>query len=104
MLREHETVLGRIYQMSDTTFNYDGAILQTFTVVTTGTYDITAYGAQGGADENGTLGGQGAEIGGTFTLTAGEVLTIAVGGKGGDGGSPDEPYAGGGGGGTFVVE
>jgi hypothetical protein len=89
--------------MSDTTFNYDGAIVQTFTVVTTGTYDITAYGAQGGADANGTLGGQGAEIGGTFTLTAGEVVTIAVGGKGGDG-TGGEPYAGGGGGGTFVVE
>ena len=44
--------------MSGTTFNYDGAIVQTFTVVTTGTYDITGYGAPGGADENGTLGGQ----------------------------------------------
>jgi collagen type I/II/III/V/XI/XXIV/XXVII alpha len=88
--------------MSDT-FSYDGAIVQTFTVVTTGTYDITAYGAQGGADANGTLGGQGAEIEGTFNLTAGEVVTIAVGGKGGNG-AGGEPYAGGGGGGTFVIE
>ena len=63
---------------------------------TTGTYDIVAYGAQGGNAASGA-GGLGAEIGGDVSLTAGETLQIAVGGagvagtnsleSGGDGGS-----------------
>ena len=55
---------------------------------TTGSYQILAFGAQGGN----AAGGLGAEIGGDFTLTAGESLQIAVGGIGG-----------GGGGGSFVI-
>jgi hypothetical protein len=43
-------------------------------------------------------GGRGAEIGGDFSLTAGEMLRIAVGGAGSDG-----LRAGAGGGGSFVV-
>ncbi len=81
------------------TFGYTGAI-QTYTVQTTGTYDILAIGA-GGA--NGfymhTDGGLGAKIEDTFDLTAGEVLDVLVGGKGAKG--SDGP--GGGGGGSFVV-
>lgn len=80
----------------------------TFTAPSTGTYDIVAFGAQGG-----NSGGLGAEISGDFVLTAGETLTVAVGGSGGDGtvvpiisgGHAIGSYSGGsgGGGGSFVV-
>jgi hypothetical protein len=82
-------------------FTYTGSVI-TFTVPATGTYQILAFGAQGGS---GTFcgatcfigsGGRGAEIGGDFSLTAGENLQIAVGGAGLQG-------TGGGGGGAFVV-
>ena len=80
-------------------FNYIGSLVN-FTVPTTGDYQILAYGAQGGAGGFPTIiasGGLGAEIGGDFNLTFGEVLQIAVGGVGGSG------DGGGGGGGSFVV-
>lgn len=77
--------------------------LVTYTVPETGTYQIIAYGAQGGNDIfNGSVlgaGGLGAEIGGNFILTKGEVLQIAVGGAGSD----SNNAGGGGGGGSFVV-
>ena len=76
---------------SVTVFGYTG-FLQSYTVSTTGLYDITAFGAHGGG--LGSAGGSGAEIGGRLALTAGQTLTIAVGGAGGYGG---------GGGGTYVV-
>ncbi len=78
------------------TIIYSGSV-QTYTVGATGLYDITAYGAAGGTGGLGFSGGAGAEMGGDFNLTAGEVLDIYVGGTGGSG------DAGGGGGGTFVV-
>jgi hypothetical protein len=81
-------------------FDYTGSLVN-FTVPTTGTYQILAFGAQGGTvtllDMVGT-GGRGAEIGGDFSLTTGEMLQIAVGGSGGRVG-----LTGGGGGGSFVV-
>ena len=83
------------------TDNYSGSI-QKVTVTVTGSYDITAYGAQGGKFSNAvssTAGGNGAEIEGKFNLTAGETLEIVVGGYGGAGGGS----GGGGGGGTFVL-
>jgi hypothetical protein len=78
-------------------FAYTGSLI-TFTVPINGTYQIIAFGAQGG-NATGSPGGRGAEIGGDFTLTQGETLQIAVGGAGG---SQQNGYAGGGGG-TFVV-
>src|SRR5271165_4922085 len=76
-------------------FYYTGAEqTQTFLAPTTGVYDITAYGAEGG----GIYGGLGAEIGGAVTLSAGTTLTILVGGGGADGGG----ILGGGGGGGSV--
>jgi hypothetical protein len=79
-------------------FTYTGKLV-TWTVPKTGTYQILAYGAQGGnITRTGTGGGLGAEIGGDFILAAGEILQIAVGGAG----MPDVG-AGGGGGGSFVV-
>jgi hypothetical protein len=75
----------------------------TWKVPETGTYRIIAYGAQGGNDIfNGSVlgaGGLGAEIGGNFILTEGEVLQIVVGGAGSD----SNDAGGGGGGGSFVV-
>ena len=77
-------------------FNYTGSLV-TFTVPIAGTYQIVAFGAQGGGSMTGQnigVGGLGAEFGGNFNLTAGEILEIAVGGAG---------SGIGGGGGSFVV-
>ncbi len=67
-----------------TTFSNTGSIV-TYTVPATGIYDIVAYGAQGGPDTASSTGpvpgGQGAEIGGDVMLTAGQKLTVAVGGE-----------------------
>jgi hypothetical protein len=82
-------------------FTYTGSVVN-FTVPTTDTYQILAFGAQGGTVTFlGTVGagGHGAEIGGDFSLTAGEILQIAVGGSGGGVGGTSS----GGGGGSFVV-
>jgi hypothetical protein len=76
-------------------FTYTGKLV-TFTVPETGSYQILAFGAQGGPSAGASAGGRGAEIGGNFSLTAGEVLEIAVGGAA----APDTL---GGGGGSFVV-
>jgi hypothetical protein len=88
-----------------TTFTFTGAIVD-FTVPVTGTYQILAFGAQGGSAVGGNSGpsapgGKGAEIGGDFDLTKDEVLRIAVGGAGGNGGNGF--FYGGGGGGSFVI-
>lgn len=78
------------------TFNYTGSI-QTFTVpacVTSITID--ARGAAGG----GSIGGLGARMVGTFTVTYGEQLNILV----GEQGDPSIGQGAGGGGGTFVAD
>jgi hypothetical protein len=88
-------------------FTYSGGgPLVTFTVPTTDTYQILAFGAQGGSASLSDLfgdfvgvGGRGAQIGGDFGLTAGETLQIAVGGAGSD----LQGFGAGGGGGSFVV-
>jgi hypothetical protein len=74
-------------------FTYSGRLVD-FTAPITDTYQILAFGAQGGTVSFVGPGGRGAEIGGDFSLTAGEILQIAVGGAGSDTG---------GGGGSFVV-
>src|SRR5215470_8978704 len=83
-------------------FTYTGSLV-TFTVPTTDSYQILAFGAQAGNSEiragSFGVGGLGAEIGGDFSLTAGEILQIAVGGGGGSG----SRGGGGGGGASFVV-
>jgi hypothetical protein len=79
------------------TFTEDG-IIQVVTISVTGTYDITAFGAQGGGGDSLFLLGDGAEATGDIVLNAGTVLDILVGGEGGTGRN------GGGGGGSFVVE
>ncbi|MEO6842522.1 MAG: Hint domain-containing protein [Bradyrhizobium sp.] len=85
------------------TYSYTGHI-EKVTVAETGTYQIAAYGAQGGAGYHGptatqgTPGGDGAEVAGSFHLTKGEVLEIVVGGQGQNG-----YFGAGGGGGSFVL-
>jgi hypothetical protein len=92
---------GLAAQATPIDFTYTGSLVD-FTVPAAGTYQILAFGAQGGgttvAGFTG-VGGLGAEIGGDFTLNAGEILQIAVGGAGASG----VGAAGGGGGGSFVV-
>lgn len=81
--------------------------IQSWTVPTTATYTIDAYGAQGGYAwllNTSTInqGGLGARVRGDFALNAGDVITFVVGQKGTD--NPTNQRAGGGGGGTFVVK
>ena len=73
--------------------------IQEWLVPFTGTYVITAEGAQGDSAQAGFEGGRGAQLEGTFTLTAGSVLQIAVGQAG-----FANTSNGGGGGGSFVVD
>ncbi len=104
------------------TFSYTGS-LQTWTVPCINSVTITAFGAAGGTSNYQNLGpypgGSGAEIVGTFTVVAGNVLDIMVGQKGaidneGSGGggsfiwnssnSNKLMIAAGGGGGSYSVE
>jgi autotransporter-associated beta strand protein len=98
------TLISQPTKAGPTSFNYTGA-LQTYTVTTTGAYDITVYGAQGGsAGPSGIyLGGFGAEVSGVVELAAGDVLSIVVGGEGGIG-NFGSGHGGGGGGGSFVFD
>lgn len=91
------TVLG--YGQSDT-LKYTGAIQKYTVPACVDSITIIAKGAKGGdAGSGGYLGGLGASMKGTFSVSPGEVLNILVGQAGfkGTGG-------GGGGGGTFVVD
>jgi hypothetical protein len=80
------------------TYGYRGAS-QSITISTTGTYDLTAYGAAGG-DGAHTSPGDGAEVSADFVLQAGTVLELIVGGVGGQ----NPGGGGGGGGGSFIIE
>ena len=72
--------------------------IQYWTVPATGSYEITAAGAAGGQNTgHGHIGGYGAEMVGTFTLTGGDTIAIVVGQEGADGGEDA-----GGGGGSYV--
>jgi hypothetical protein len=89
-----------------TTIPFSGAIID-FIVPADGSYQILAFGAQGGSSTDFihkvvSPGGKGAEIGGDFILTKGEVLQIAVGGQGQS--ESASPNSGGGGGGSFVFD
>jgi hypothetical protein len=94
-------------------FDYTGSLV-TFKVPIDGGYQITAFGAQGGNGHGASgdigPGGKGAGVSGSFDLTAGEMLQIAVGGMGVSGPPVHLPpnldvgdNGGGGGGGSFVV-
>jgi len=74
--------------------------IQTWTVPATGTYRITATGAQGASAAAGRFGGRGARVVGEFNLTSGQTLKLVVGQQGT---GQDSDSNGGGGGGSFVV-
>jgi hypothetical protein len=78
-------------------FGHTGAIVP-YVIPQTGTYQIIAWGAEGGGSPGSTVGGLGAEIGGDISLLANTRLEILVGQMGASG---KEKYAGGGGG-SFV--
>jgi hypothetical protein len=67
-----------------------------------GTYNITAYGAQGGSSDL-TAVGLGAEMEGQFSFAGVTTLTLLVGGGGGNTGYGYLNWGAGGGGGSFVV-
>ncbi len=67
-----------------TAFGYTGGI-QTFTAPVSGTYQLTAYGAQGGNSPGRVEGGYGGYATGRVSLTKGQVLYIVVGGMPSDG-------------------
>ena len=76
--------------------------IQSWTVPVTGSYVITAAGAQGGSSFY-SSGGAGAVVTTQVSLTAGQVLNIVVGQSGQTNGNSNFFYAGGsGGGGTYV--
>ena len=81
--------------------------VQVWTVPSTGTYTIEAYGAQGGAKGSST-GGSGAYMSGEFQLNSGEEIYIVVGQRGTDISSTYSvnynTEGGGGGGGSFVFD
>ena len=82
---------------STETFTSPG--ITTYTVGTSGTYEITADGAQGGGSKiSNSVGGLGAGVGAEVFLQAGATLEVVVGGEGQSFGD------GGGGGGSFVIE
>jgi hypothetical protein len=71
-----------------------------YIIPSTGYYDFTVAGADGGGEGlSGPFGGKGAVVGGALFFDAGATLDIIVGGGGGSGQSG---YGGGGGGGSFV--
>jgi PEP-CTERM motif len=79
-----------------------GTVGAEYTVPSTGYYDFTVAGAQGGASSGGGAGGNGAAVGGELFFDAGDTLNIVVGGPGGQGFGGNGGYGGGGGGGSFV--
>ncbi|PBQ33118.1 hypothetical protein CNR22_15465 [Sphingobacteriaceae bacterium] len=79
--------------------------IQSFTIPSSGSYKLEAYGAAGGKQlySVGYPGGLGAYISGVFTFTAGQVVKFLVGQKGNDTqGTPADNAAPGGGGGSFA--
>ena len=85
---------------NDSYFTVTGGI-QSWVVPFTGTYEITAAGAAGGATPS-AIGGKGRVITSQISLTQGETIKIIVGQTGGRL-QFTTGYSGGGGGGSFVV-
>ncbi len=83
--------------------NIVGTSISSYTIPTTGTYTIDAFGAQGGKLGS-FLGGKGGELKADFNLNAGTLLSILIGQQGNDGnsGARSGGGGGGGGGGAFV--
>ena len=67
-------------------FSYTGGV-QTFTAPATGNYNIVLRGGRGGNGLN-TQGGFGGEATGGLALTAGQTISVYIGGQGGNAGGP----------------
>lgn len=83
-------------QAATTVFNYTGGV-QYWTAPSTGSYTVNVWGAQGGSGYY-SNGGLGAGLGATFQFTAGDHLTLVVGGAG-----RGRDSGGGGGGASTVI-
>ncbi len=82
-LNREESIEVNVVKVSQS-FSYTGNV-QTFTAPVTGEYTLEVWGAEGGSYENN--GGKGGYATGTVQLTAGQIIYVVVGGKGGDGSS-----------------
>ncbi|GAB5388964.1 MAG: hypothetical protein Alpg2KO_19320 [Alphaproteobacteria bacterium] len=84
--------------------SFDGVTsgVQSFSAPFDGLYLFTVRGARGGAGRSGDLGGDGAEMVATFTLTEGQTVNVVVGQAGADRVGAGQLAGGGGGGGSFV--
>jgi hypothetical protein len=87
-------MLACVAEANAETFVFTGAV-QSFPVLVSGEYSLDVVGASGGTSAN-AVGGLGAEVSGDIVLTAGETLTLFVGGQGQNG------FGGGGGGFVFL--
>ena len=99
LLKEHADLIYGTLEGSVTLNNG----IQEWTIPSSGTYTIKAFGAQGGTQTSFSYsthgGGRGAIIQGDFSLSAGNVLKILVGQQ-----PIDVAWLNGGGGGTFVIK
>ncbi|QWD79425.1 autotransporter-associated beta strand repeat-containing protein [Polynucleobacter sp. MWH-Spelu-300-X4] len=75
---------GQYVAGSTSNFTYTGAV-QTYTAASAGTYTFYVWGASGGnaAANSASVFGNGGYASGTYTLTAGQTISIYVGGQGG---------------------
>jgi hypothetical protein len=100
--------VGNTWLQNTAYYNTTGTGYQYWTVPATGTYQITAAGSRSGIGDftsyptTTTQYGRGATISGTFALSQGQIITIAVGQPSANTTSPSYTAVGGGGG-TFVV-
>ncbi|MFE4592313.1 prealbumin-like fold domain-containing protein [Streptomyces laurentii] len=91
------------------TFAFTGAPEQVTVPENVCAVTVDAFGAAGGGGQYGVPGGLGAEVSAAFGVTAGEVLTVNVGGAGhsGDDSDPQRTlggYNGGGRGGAYIAD
>ncbi len=98
-----KTVNSSCYTGGTQTYNYTGGT-QNFTVpACIYVLTIEAFGAAGGTHSGGEVGGNGADIKGTFDVTPGQVINIIAGGMGQDNPNGNIANGGaGGGGGSFA--
>lgn len=93
------SVSTKLVSQTTQTFLYTGSIQQFTIPACVSSITITAIGAGGGGG-NGTVGGKGASMKGTFTCVPGQVLKYLVGGKG----INANTWSSSGGGGSFVTD
>ena len=96
---EQKVVFVPVYEEFEATGIGREGVKQMFEIPATGTYRLSAYGAQGGTHPSGIEGGLGAKMSGVFEFEQGDELEIGVGQVGA---TATDSYGAGGGGATFV--